>query len=113
MAPRVKKLLAPLVLLVLCSAAPAQALSFDVSYSVSLHNADPGLVVWSDPLGGHLSFDLNAAGNSFSTETHDPLFTLGTDETALNLDDIIPSTGRDAWAGRLRSRCRAGERNVA
>src|SRR5262245_61307024 len=87
-----KKYLAPLALLVLCSAVPAQALSFDVNYSVSLHNADPGLVVWSDPLGGHLSFDLDAAGDSFSTgtDTPDPLFTLGTDETALNIDDIIP-----------------------
>jgi hypothetical protein len=86
-----KKCLAPLFFLVLCSAAPAQALSFDVSYSISLHNADPGLVVWSDPLGGQLSFDLDATGDSFSTQqTSDPLFTLGTDETALNLDDIVP-----------------------
>ena len=81
-----KKFLAPLVLLVLSSAVPAQALSFDVTYSVSLHNADPGLVVWSNPTDGHLSFDLNATGESFSEQ----LFLLGTDETALNLDDIVP-----------------------
>jgi hypothetical protein len=82
----VNKCLASLVFLVVCSAVPAHALSVSVDYSVSVHNADPGLAVWSNPSGGSLSFDLGSTGDAFSTT----LFELGTDETALNRDDVIP-----------------------
>ena len=80
----VKKCLASFVFLVLCSAVPAHALSVSGSFSVSLNNTDPGLVVWSVPSDG--LFDLSSPGDSVSTT----LFTLGTYENALNADDIIP-----------------------
>jgi hypothetical protein len=66
----------------------ARATTFELeSYTVTLHNTDPGLVLWSsDILNAPTSFTLDAVGDVFSAA----LFTLGTNESALNLDDLAP-----------------------
>ena len=72
------------------AAAPAHATSFTLeSYTVTLQQSDPGLVVWErDLLAEPFVFPtaLNNVGDSFTTN----LFRIGTKETALNLDDLVP-----------------------
>jgi hypothetical protein len=72
----------------LCTPTPAQATTFTLdSYDVILHNTDPGLVLWeTDLLNAPATFALNSVGETYSTA----LFRLGTDERALNVDDLIP-----------------------
>ena len=85
-----KRLLLPVAaaLLVLV-ATPAQATTFRLdSLNVVLNGADPGLVLWDSGLLSPLQFDLNSVGDTFT----DTLFTIGTNETALNLDDIVPQS---------------------
>ena len=67
------------------AAGTARATTFDLSsYTVTLNNTDPGLVLWSkDLLNAPTSFDLDAVGDVFSAS----LFTLGTNEGSLNTDD--------------------------
>ena len=73
---------------VLCSAAPARATTFTLdSFDVIFHQSDPGLVLWeTDLLTAPAAFALNTVGASYSTA----LFRLGTNEGALNADDLIP-----------------------
>jgi hypothetical protein len=82
-----KRLLLPVAAtLALFVAAPAQANTFNIDQvTVSLHDSGPGLLVNSDALS-ILPFDLDSVGQSVTRG----LFTIGTDETALNLDDLIP-----------------------
>lgn len=84
----VKRLLAPVVLLILALAAPARADLFTLdSYTVTMNEIDPGLVLWGDALLGTPSqFELNTVGETFTTD----LFEIGTGELALNLDDLYP-----------------------
>ena len=72
----------------LCMAAPAQATTFTLdSYDVIFHQSDPGLVLWeTDLMNAPATFALNHVGDSYSTA----LFRLGTNEGALNADDLIP-----------------------
>jgi hypothetical protein len=83
-----RKRLLPLVLALAFAPASAHAATFTLaSYDVMLHTGDPGLVVWAtDLLGAPTSFDLTNAGDAWSAD----LFRIGTSESALNLDDIIP-----------------------
>lgn len=83
-----KKVLLPLVLGVLLIAAPAHAALFTLSsYSVGFNMNDPGLVLWQQNLlGTPTSFSLNSVGQSFTAA----LFRLGTNETSINLDDLLP-----------------------
>jgi hypothetical protein len=83
-----KKTLLPLVLGILLIAAPAHAALFTLgSYNVAFNMNDPGLVLWQQSLlGTPTSFSLATVGQSFTTA----LFRLGTNETSLNLDDLIP-----------------------
>jgi hypothetical protein len=70
-------------------AAPARvaASSFTLSsFDVAYHKTDPGLVLWANPLVDELTFSLDAVGQTYSKN----LFEIGTDEKALNLDDLIP-----------------------
>jgi hypothetical protein len=75
-------------LLVLVSTQAAHAISFKLEdYDVTLRQSDPGLVLWErDLLEDPYEFDLSAVGE---TETVS-LFRVGTKETALNFDDLIP-----------------------
>jgi hypothetical protein len=82
-----KKILAlSCLLLTLVTTRSAEASTFSLtSLDVSLRDKDPGLV---------LSLS-NAWTGSFSLNSADPtetikLFTIGTKETALNLDDLVP-----------------------
>ena len=72
----------------LLTVATARADQFTLdSYTVNLHEIDPGLVLWENALlGTPKNFQLNTAGD---TVTFD-LFQIGTNETALNLDDLVP-----------------------
>jgi hypothetical protein len=72
----------------LFTATPAQATIFTLdSYDVVFHKSDPGLVLWAtDVLNAPATFALNSVGDSYSTA----LFRLGTNERALNGDDLIP-----------------------
>jgi hypothetical protein len=65
----------------------SEATSFTLaSYDVTLRDEDPGLVLWdSDGLTTPYTFDLTYVGQTFTPD--DPLFTVGTNEVALNLDD--------------------------
>ncbi|HEY7292638.1 MAG TPA: PEP-CTERM sorting domain-containing protein [Vicinamibacterales bacterium] len=76
--------------LALTVASSAQATTFTLnSFDVSLKTTDPGLVLWEkDLLPEPTSFDLTTVGQSTSLM---PLFRIGTDETALNLDDVVPA----------------------
>ena len=57
------------------------------SYNVTYNTSDPGLVLWeSDIYADSSSFDLTAVGDSFTTA----LFTIGTSDSTLNLDDWVP-----------------------
>jgi PEP-CTERM motif-containing protein len=57
------------------------------SYTVNVHTTDPGLMLWEkNLLATPDPFNLNQVGDTFTQN----LFQLGTDEKALNLDDIIP-----------------------
>ena len=69
-------------------AMPASAATFTLDhYSVELRDADPGLVVWADPIVTNpISFTLATVGASTTV----PLFTLGTNESAQNWDDLVP-----------------------
>jgi hypothetical protein len=87
------RLLLAIPLGVLLTAAPAQAALFTLdSYSVTLRDIDPGLVLWETDLsdapnsGTALTFDLDAVGETYETS----LFRIGTNESALNLDDVVP-----------------------
>lgn len=83
-----RKLLPLLTLALLAIAAPAHAALFTLdSYSISLRENDPGLVLFEDELlKTPTSFDLNYVGQTASAT----LFRIGTKEAALNLDDLIP-----------------------
>lgn len=83
-----KKVVVALVFLVLGMVPSVHASMFTLqSYTVSLHNADPGLVVYSrDLLPEPSNFVLNTVGQTYSTA----LFKIGTRETALNFDDWMP-----------------------
>jgi hypothetical protein len=75
--------------IVLAAPRPVQAYDFTLdSYVVSLHTSDPGLVLWEkDLLDDPATFpSLNNVGDWYRTK----LFQIGTDETALNLDDLKP-----------------------
>jgi hypothetical protein len=82
------KLLAAFVVAFLLVAAPAHAALFTLaSYSVDVRTEDPGLVLFEKTLYSNpLSFALNNVGESVTFA----LFEIGTKETALNLDDLIP-----------------------
>jgi hypothetical protein len=69
-------------------ATPAHAALFTLeSYSVDLRTEDPGLVLYENNLYSDLlEFTLNIVGESKTFK----LFEIGTNETALNLDDLIP-----------------------
>src|SRR5262245_33864849 len=77
---------------VLAAPRAAQSSVFTLdSYSVTLVTTDPGLVVWEKGLLVYpftFPVPLNTVGDSFTTK----LFRLGTNETALNLDDLQPYT---------------------
>jgi hypothetical protein len=75
-------------LALLAFAAPARAELFTLStVNVNLHTTDPGLVMnWNNLVTAPVSFALNSVGQSFSTA----VFRVGTAETALNWDDLIP-----------------------
>ena len=83
-----KKVLAILIFSVLVAAVPAHASLFALkSFTVTLHETDPGLVVWASPESGTLPpFELSSVGQSYKTD----LFTIGTKEEALNTDDWKP-----------------------
>ena len=82
------KLLAAFVVAFLLVAAPAHAALFTLaSYSVDVRTEDPRLVLFEKTLYSNpLSFALNNVGESMTFA----LFEIGTKETALNLDDLIP-----------------------
>lgn len=77
--------------LVLLCVVPAHASSFTLeSYTVSVHGADPGLVVWEkDLLVDPFNFPTSALNNVGDTYTT-TLFRIGTNEKTLNLDDLVP-----------------------
>ena len=92
-----KKIILPVAaVFAMALAAPARATTFQLdSFSVTMNSVDPGLVLCLDagcavgpttPFSGPVQFDLSNAGDTFSTA----LFQLGTNETALNLDDLAP-----------------------
>lgn len=83
-----RKLLPLLTLAIIAIAAPAQAALFTLdSYSISLRENDPGLVLFEDNLlNTPTSFNLNTVGQTASAT----LFRIGTKEGALNLDDLVP-----------------------
>jgi hypothetical protein len=82
------KFVGAFVVALLLVAAPAYATSFTLnSYDVSVHTNDPGLVLFEVPkLGLPQIFELNTVGQWVSFT----LFTLGTNEKALNADDLVP-----------------------
>ena len=86
------KLLGSLAIALLVVAAPAQAALFTLDdYTVTVHKTDPGLVLFANeilqtPADTGFSFTLDSVGES-KTFT---LFELGTRETALNGDDLVP-----------------------
>ena len=84
----VRKLIGPFVLALCLTASSAHASLFTLaSYTVDLHTADPGLVLFEDNLlGTPTSFSLNSVGQE-NTVT---LFRIGTNEGALNADDLVP-----------------------
>jgi hypothetical protein len=56
-------------------------------YTVTYQTSDPGLVLWeSDILASGSTFTLDSVGDAFTAS----LFTIGTNELALNLDDLAP-----------------------
>jgi hypothetical protein len=71
-------------------ASPAQASVFTLDhYDVLLNTSDPGLVLWSrDVLPDGYQFTLNTVGQSTTVN----LFQIGTRETQLNWDDLVPET---------------------
>lgn len=83
-----RKLLPLLTLALLAIAAPAHAALFTLdSYSISLRENDPGLVLFEDNLlKTPTSFSLDTVGQTASAT----LFRIGTKEAALNIDDLIP-----------------------
>ncbi len=83
-----KKLVAPLLLVLLCGVAPVQAANFTLkSFDVTLRDADPGLVLWETPiLGTPTTIELNSVGSAVTKQ----LFRIGTGEEALNVDDLVP-----------------------
>jgi hypothetical protein len=57
------------------------------SVSVSLRNADPGLVLsWSPTFPNGITFSLDEGDDPYTTA----LFQVGTSENALNFDDLVP-----------------------
>lgn len=72
----------------LATAKPAYATSFVLEdYNVTLRQADPGLVLWKQELlGDPYTFDLSVEGQKQTVS----LFSVGTKETALNVDDLKP-----------------------
>lgn len=73
-----------LVFGVFLAASPAQAALFTIdSYSVTVNDQDPGLVLWQSPLPADLEFNLENVGDTHETK----LFRLGTNEGAYNSDD--------------------------
>lgn len=95
--PTMTRLLPALVLGLALTASPAHAAVFTLdSYTVTLRDIDPGLVLWENDLPGApgtpgdpnapATFELNAVGDVYETS----LFRLGTNETALNWDDLMP-----------------------
>ncbi len=74
-------------LFALTVAAPVHASTFTLdTVSVNLNTSDPGLVLWESPLSALAPFDLTNVGDSVTAQ----LFTIGTNESALNLDDLLP-----------------------
>jgi PEP-CTERM motif-containing protein len=84
----VSKLISTFVTAFLLLAAPVRAAVFTLdSFNVNLHTTDPGLVLFEDShLAPYTQFTLNNVGDS-QTLT---LFRIGTRETALNGDDLVP-----------------------
>jgi hypothetical protein len=84
-----KRMVAGLLVVASCAfAAPASAITFTGGFTVSPATQDPGLVVNSAPMGpGTINFELNEVGQS--TGLID-LFSIWTDETAVNSDDLAP-----------------------
>jgi hypothetical protein len=83
------KLLGSFVATLFFVAAPAEADLFELSnLTVAAHSSEPGLVLYSNNRINQLprTFELNSVGAS---ETF-ALFELGTNENALNGDDLIP-----------------------
>jgi hypothetical protein len=83
-----RKIVLSSVMAALLWAAPAHAALFTLdSYSISARTVDPGLVVWTqDLLAAPSVFTLDAVGDTFAAN----LFRIGTNERALNLDDLVP-----------------------
>jgi hypothetical protein len=83
-----RHLLPTFALALLAIAAPVDAAVFTLdSYSISLRENDPGLVLFEDNLlKTPTSFSLNSVGQTASAT----LFRIGTKEGALNLDDVVP-----------------------
>jgi hypothetical protein len=84
-----RKLAGPTVGLIILLAAPsAHATSFTLAdYDVTLREVDPGLKLWEyELLSPGYAFDLSSVGQKRTV----PLFRVGTNETAFNLDDIVP-----------------------
>jgi hypothetical protein len=84
----VKTICAGLAALALSAAisAPASAETFAGTYGVNLNGTDPGLVLnWSSIASG-LTFNLPTVGSSTSFD----LFSLWTNETTVNADDLAP-----------------------
>ena len=81
-------------LLLCCAATSAQALLVGGFYQVQFSNSDPGLVVQTeDLLGNPYILDLEVGvAQEFD------LFRIWTDETAINGDDTVTSTGSVEWA---------------
>ena len=77
-----------MVVLVMAAATPAHAAIFTLSsYDVIFRNHDPGLVLWeTDLLAAPATFTLNTVGDSYTRQ----LFRVGTNEGALNTDDVVP-----------------------
>ena len=70
------------------TASRADASSFTLdSFTVSYNSTTPGLALWETSLlSGPTDFTLNNVGDTFSTA----LFRLGTNDSSLNLTDLIP-----------------------
>jgi hypothetical protein len=81
--------IAAVAAIVLATAAPARASLFTLdTFSVTVNDADPGLVLLEkDLLVNPFSFTLTNPGDSTAATR---LFRVGTKEEALNLDDIVP-----------------------
>ena len=71
--------------LTLAAAAPAAAETFSGTYNVSVQASDPALVMNWSPIAPGLNFNLAAAGASTTFD----LFSLWTDESSIQADDLV------------------------